>query len=60
MYQTINERYLRWEVIVHFVDVGVIVDYHCLNFLFIIRKSPIMYSIIFHIILLFETNSSEK
>ena len=27
---------LRWEVIVHFVDIGGIDDHHCLNFLFII------------------------
>ena len=27
---------LRWEVIVCFVDIGGIVDHHCLNFLFII------------------------
>jgi len=27
---------LRWEVILRFVNVGVIVDHHCLNFLFII------------------------
>jgi hypothetical protein len=25
----------RSEVIVHFVDIGAIIDYHCLNFLFI-------------------------
>jgi hypothetical protein len=30
---------LRSEVIVHFVDVGGIVDHHCLNFLFIIGDS---------------------
>ena len=27
----------RWEVVVHFVDIGEIVDHHCLNFLFIIN-----------------------
>ena len=27
---------LRWEVTVHFVDIGEIIDHHCLNFLFII------------------------
>jgi len=27
---------LRWEVIVRFVDIGEIVDHHCLNFLFIV------------------------
>ena len=26
---------LRWDVIVHFVDIGGIVHHHCLNFLFI-------------------------
>jgi len=26
---------VRWEVIVHFVDIGGIVDHHCLNLLFI-------------------------
>ena len=26
---------LNWEVVVHFVDIGGIVDHHCLNFLFI-------------------------
>jgi hypothetical protein len=26
---------LRWELIVRFVDIGEIVDHHCLNFLFI-------------------------
>ena len=28
-------RELRWEVIVRFVDIGGLVDHHCLNFLFI-------------------------
>ena len=28
---------LRWEVIVGFVDIGGIVDYHCLYFLFIVN-----------------------
>ena len=28
---------LRWEVIVHFVDIGGIVYHHCLDFLFIIQ-----------------------
>jgi hypothetical protein len=26
---------LRWEVILRFVDIGEIVDYYCLNFLFV-------------------------
>ena len=26
---------LRWEVIVRFVDISRIIDYHCLNFIFI-------------------------
>jgi hypothetical protein len=30
---------LRWEVIVHFVAIGGIIDHHCLNFLFIINKT---------------------
>ena len=30
-------HHLRWEVIVHFVDIGQIVDHHCLNFLFMIK-----------------------
>jgi len=28
---------LRLEVVVHFVDIGGIVDHHCLSFLFIIQ-----------------------
>ena len=32
---------LRWEVIVHFVDICGIDDHHCLNFLFTVRKSKI-------------------
>ena len=30
--------YLMWKMIVWFVDIGGIVDYHCLNFLFIIKS----------------------
>jgi hypothetical protein len=34
---------LRWEVVVHFVDIGGIVDHQCLNFLFInYYKYPFM------------------
>jgi hypothetical protein len=29
----------RWEAIDRFVDIGGVVDYHCLNFLFIIESS---------------------
>ena len=40
----------RWEVIVHFVDFGGIVDHHCINFLFIqlvnvCRRDVIMASV---------------
>jgi hypothetical protein len=31
----------RWEVIAHCVDIGGIVDHHCLNFLFIINSYSI-------------------
>ena len=30
-------QWLRWEVIVRFDDIGVIVDNHCLNFLFLLQ-----------------------
>ena len=39
---------LRWEVIVHFVDIGGIVDHDFLNFLFIITLNNLTYFIIFH------------
>ena len=29
---------LRWEEIVSFVNIGGIIDHHCLNFLFIIKQ----------------------
>ena len=32
---------LRWEVIVHFIDIGGIDDHHCLKILFIINKSDL-------------------
>jgi hypothetical protein len=40
----------RWEVVVHFVDIGGIVDRHYLNFLFIIIHPKIWYNtkIFFH------------
>ena len=34
VFSMLNE--LRWEAIVRFVDIGGIINYHCLNFLFII------------------------
>ena len=39
----------RWDVVVHFVDSGGIVDHRCLNFLFIILFGP-------HIITIIETS----
>ena len=33
---------LRWEIVVCFVDIGKIVDHHCLNFLFIIYRIPLV------------------
>ena len=41
----------RWEAIVHFVDIGGVVDNHCLNFLFIIESS--YHKMIVDIILIF-------
>ena len=35
---------LRWEVIVHFVDIGRIVNHHCFNFIFIINIRPRQYN----------------
>jgi hypothetical protein len=38
---------LRWEVIVAFVDIGGIVDHHCLNFLFIIKNTHYYNNVIY-------------
>ena len=34
---------LRWEVIVRFVDIGGIVEHHCLNFLFLKSEIYLIY-----------------
>ena len=45
---------LRWEVIVHFVDIDGIIDHHCLNFLFI------MISIIHNDTTAYQINSMKR
>ena len=41
---------LRWEVVVHYVDIGGIVDHNCLNFLFITQNILSFLDIVFEML----------